>query len=365
MTTQELKSYIDRILGNNIRLLLPSYWWKRAFGAVIDKVEEADSKAASASKSVNSKQEKLVSGTNIKTINGESILGAGDIKVEAGNEVISFILRMNNNFNLVQNEDDKSHNKSSYQQYVKDVTSGTYRNIEIHCLLGGNDKYIAPTSVSWEVAGIAGYLGINSTPWVAFSNVCLYATMLRKDVFFTESGETVLFNHVNKLGAEFLYYRPQYQDTMKAHNASVFEQMNKSFLNLFFVEQSKNGNEIANATASCVYIKSDDHFLIYVPYTTSVSIYKLTSDGLITSDGVSSAIDESLSTTSTRAVQNKVVTTALNAKADKTAIPTKTSQLTNDSGFLTQHQDISHLASKTYVDNAVAAAITNTLNTPA
>lgn len=28
-------------------------------------------------------------------------------------------------------------------------------------------------------------------------------------------------------------------------------------------------------------------------------------------------------------------------KADKTAIPTKTSQLTNDSGFLTQHQDIS------------------------
>ena len=40
MTTNELKSYIDRILGNNIRLLLPSYWWKRAFGAVIDKVDE-------------------------------------------------------------------------------------------------------------------------------------------------------------------------------------------------------------------------------------------------------------------------------------------------------------------------------------
>lgn len=33
------------------------------------------------------------------------------------------------------------------------------------------------------------------------------------------------------------------------------------------------------------------------------------------------------------------------------AIPTKTSQLTNDSGFLTEHQDISHLATKEEVTN--------------
>ena len=40
----------------------------------------------------------------------------------------------------------------------------------------------------------------------------------------------------------------------------------------------------------------------------------------------------------------------LATKADKTAIPTKTSQLTNDSGFLTSHQDVSGKADKTYVD---------------
>lgn len=40
----------------------------------------------------------------------------------------------------------------------------------------------------------------------------------------------------------------------------------------------------------------------------------------------------------------------LNTKADKTAIPTKVSQLTNDSGFLTKHQNISSKADKTYVD---------------
>lgn len=42
MTTKELKSYIDRILGNSIRCLLPSYWWRKALGAIVDKVEYAE-----------------------------------------------------------------------------------------------------------------------------------------------------------------------------------------------------------------------------------------------------------------------------------------------------------------------------------
>lgn len=55
-------------------------------------------------------------------------------------------------------------------------------------------------------------------------------------------------------------------------------------------------------------------------------------------DNISSSImvpDSELSSSSTNAVQNKIVKQALDDKADKTAIPTKTSQLTNDSGFLT------------------------------
>ena len=44
MNTQELKEYIGRVLGNSIRCLLPSYWWKRLFGLVVDKVEEVEGK---------------------------------------------------------------------------------------------------------------------------------------------------------------------------------------------------------------------------------------------------------------------------------------------------------------------------------
>lgn len=42
MTTQELKQQIDKVLGNSIRCLLPSYWWKRLFHQVADRIEEVE-----------------------------------------------------------------------------------------------------------------------------------------------------------------------------------------------------------------------------------------------------------------------------------------------------------------------------------
>lgn len=51
-------------------------------------------------------------------------------------------------------------------------------------------------------------------------------------------------------------------------------------------------------------------------------------------------IDTALSGTSTNPVQNKVIKEALDTKADTDDIPTKTSELTNDSGFLTTHQSL-------------------------
>ena len=44
MTTKELKAYIDRTLGNSVRCLLPSYWWKRLFELTLDKVDEVNNK---------------------------------------------------------------------------------------------------------------------------------------------------------------------------------------------------------------------------------------------------------------------------------------------------------------------------------
>lgn len=54
--------------------------------------------------------------------------------------------------------------------------------------------------------------------------------------------------------------------------------------------------------------------------------------------GTSITVDGAISATSTNPVQNKVIAAALNQKADSTNIPTKVSQLTNDSGFQTASQ---------------------------
>lgn len=40
MTTQELRQSIDKVLGNSIRCLLPSYWWKRLFHQVADVIDD-------------------------------------------------------------------------------------------------------------------------------------------------------------------------------------------------------------------------------------------------------------------------------------------------------------------------------------
>lgn len=47
-----LKDKINRILGNNVRLLLPSYWWKRVFGLVVDRIDKVEQ---STSKLIDSK----------------------------------------------------------------------------------------------------------------------------------------------------------------------------------------------------------------------------------------------------------------------------------------------------------------------
>ena len=51
------------------------------------KTSDVDSKNASQDEAIQSKQDKLISGTNIKTINSQSILGEGNISIEAGSSI--------------------------------------------------------------------------------------------------------------------------------------------------------------------------------------------------------------------------------------------------------------------------------------
>ena len=88
--------------------------------------------------------------------------------------------------------------------------------------------------------------------------------------------------------------------------------------------------------------KSINNWLIYVY-----------NDGVWTVDVDFVAVDTAMSDTSAMPVQNKVVKAYIDGI--KTEVPTKTSQLTNDSGFLTSHQDISGKQDKATLEADVAA----------
>lgn len=84
-----MKKYINQMLGNSLRCILPSYWWKNILGKMADAIESAKSAASSASQTANriqmqfdSKQNTLISGSNIKKINGNDILGSGDLVLD-------------------------------------------------------------------------------------------------------------------------------------------------------------------------------------------------------------------------------------------------------------------------------------------
>lgn len=62
-------------------------------------------------------------------------------------------------------------------------------------------------------------------------------------------------------------------------------------------------------------------------------------------------------------MSQKAVTDELNSKANKSDIPTKTSQLTNDSGYLTQHQSLSDYAKKSEVNTELSKKVDNTTYT--
>lgn len=67
-------------------------------------------------------------------------------------------------------------------------------------------------------------------------------------------------------------------------------------------------------------------------------------------------VDSTLSNTSENPVQNKVIKSALDNKADSSNIPTKTSDLTNDSNFV-QDANYTHIS----VDSAMSDSSTNTV----
>lgn len=239
----ELKKKIDGILGNSIRCLLPSYWWKRLFGMVVDEVDAAK-------KAVSNKQDKLVSGTNIKTINGEDVLGVGDITINTKSTIIIYCPAISYDYALTSYEINA--NKEAYTKV-------------------------------WNALALSNPV-----------NVLLYG----------------------KGTSNPLFYSP---DTI-----GILQNTTKISLNIY-------------------------------TYGGTLYMYRLSEDGTITVSWQDAIYDSSLSTTSIKPVQNKVVTAALNNKVDKVS----GKQLTTEDFTTALKTKLEGL--NNYDDTALASAL-NTLS---
>jgi hypothetical protein len=79
-----LQTQFNTLVSGNASDAINSFNEIIAFLNNIEDSESLDSIIASVEQQIAGKQAKLVSGTNIKTINGTSILGSGDITIEGG-----------------------------------------------------------------------------------------------------------------------------------------------------------------------------------------------------------------------------------------------------------------------------------------
>ena len=102
------KVYVDRIEGldevvegvvDNTLIGAVSTITKSDLTAGKVLVSDNNGKVAAGSKGINDLQDALVSGTNIKTINGSSILGSGNIAIESGSDI--------DNLSITKNASDK------------------------------------------------------------------------------------------------------------------------------------------------------------------------------------------------------------------------------------------------------------------
>ena len=320
MTTNELKSYVNRILGNNMRLLLPSYWWKRAFGAVIDNTVSADS---------------------IKTINGESVIGEGDLRVGSSESVL-FVSPLSEGKELT--EDEKAINAESYRKIVDGFNDGHFYDVKIFGLYATIDASIIGNPALTDNVLKLMFM----TPSAAWAILTVMkdgsATLEEGDVTGGESCsciEEIIFYAADNVRGYTLTAEEKAKN-VEAYNKQYQAYHDKTPLNrivcvrgdvtlfmpvtYFIPAVSTNGT-----TLNVIKSGGLDEFYINVSY-----------DGNATYSE-KKGLDEALSTTSRNPVQNKVITAVLG---------------TLDEGYALNAQQIGVLeatkADKTYVDNAVA-----------
>lgn len=320
MTTQELKTYINRVLGDNIRCLLPSYWWKRLFGLVTDQIENVEL----------NKQDLLVPSKNIKTIDGKNILGEGNI----------------NSGIIVSSEEELLSISAEPGTIAVVATGGPVEGLFSECATSGTQPSDF-TRISGLKTGIIPDLDVE---------VELVFAVIHSDGTYSNLAHLIYDPEAKLLGFVNLNSNGNLEDIVYMYvKNSEIDQKTLQRVNTIlaskdyrYIPQVDNDTEIIDSLVQCyiyrpwiinVFVKGDtwakmssessgindevraaleekQNILVNGENIKTVNGYSLLGSGNI-DVGANITVDNYLSTTSANPVQNNVITLALNDKINK------------------------------------------------
>ena len=398
MTTQELRQYIDKVLGNSIRCLLPSYWWKRLFNQVADRIDGAEQFA---SELIGTK----VSEVKMPIVESEDALKRLD--VEYGN--LAAILRqetkersfselyqasileiVNEKFaNCTEIDDIIIKNPTDFPNvgtrvllvFIEDnVTRGfnilialsgsvyamvveTHDGIELPLYVNGvyhqeGHDYIREELSSFQykyvtaVDELSGTIGNLVDYDIIDPFITCVATLPAADVYvkgntwerLAKQGES----GGGSGGVQAITIYPLDRSTKQSYHRQVYDTLVElAAKGEDFIVYAEVGKIIYPATMIYANPLSDTPSYVFdfrgwaqiESHQGTITenehyVVALFADGTMQLNTAQDyVIDHVISETSTNAVQNKVVASALNAKADKSQIPTKISQLEADDSY--------------------------------
>ena len=347
---------------------------------------------------IDTKQPLLVSGENIKTINGTSLIGSGNIDIESGTKITVDIVMSDVSENAVQNKVIKSYvdtnkvtktsqlaNDSGFLTQHQDISGKldkteaalTYQTKGDYALKSDiYDKSVLDEKLALKANASDLNYKLDSSDFQSYSaetNTKINSKADASDVYTKTQVDSLLTSstvtkEIESIISGYSYSKNDVDtkvnekadkttvDTLSGKVDSKVE--TKEYSAYTASTETKISNKADTTTVNALSTKIDtisgnvetlsgtvankQDTLVSGTNIKTINNQSLLGEGNITIEGGSTiTVDKEMSKTSENPVQNKVITATLDNYALASDIPTKTSQLTNDSGFLSEHQDIS------------------------
>ena len=309
--------------------------------------------------SLNSKQDKLVSGTNIKTINSQSLLGSGNISIESTsitvdsalsttsenpvqNKVVTKALQTKANASDIPTKVSQLENDSKFATQTA-VVQGLATKADKDSLtsLEGSVSTLETTVGNQDKAIVANAQAIQGKQDKLVSGTNIKTinnqSLLGSGNISIEGGGTVTVDSELSLTSE----NPVQNKVITTRVTSIESSL----------ASKANASDIPTKVSQ---LENDSTYQTKTNLDTALADYAKTSDV------------NSKNTLQDTAIQNNTdaiatINQTLATKADTSAIPTKVSQLTNDSGFATAAGVSATYATKESV-TALTAEVNNKAN---